>query len=198
MKRADTIKYFYFQQTKWRSIIFGQHDVEGWRRSCTRPNILLHLARSWESWAERDWQRVSTITWSYYSHVNPTKDTNSGLVGPLVICKKASEMYIAKQSVFNTCNLASISSSILSFWQMWTSWLIINVQGVWFLTWAFLTYSLAHIRQKEKIEAQTVRKLASVNKQAFRLFTHDCPLLQKFLENLYPWKSLTLRKSSQC
>ena len=55
------------------------------------------------------------ITWSYYSHVNPKKDTNSGLVGPLVICKKASEMYIAKQSVFNTCNLASISSSILSF-----------------------------------------------------------------------------------
>ncbi|KAL9973401.1 hypothetical protein ACROYT_G019857 [Oculina patagonica] len=27
-------------------------------------------------------------TWAYYSDVNPIKDTNSGLVGPLVICKK--------------------------------------------------------------------------------------------------------------
>ncbi len=32
------------------------------------------------------------ITWTYYSHVNPTKDTNSGLVGPLIICRKASEI----------------------------------------------------------------------------------------------------------
>ncbi|XP_028410186.1 hephaestin-like protein [Dendronephthya gigantea] len=30
------------------------------------------------------------ITWSYYSHVNPTKDTNTGLVGPLIICRKGS------------------------------------------------------------------------------------------------------------
>ena len=29
-------------------------------------------------------------TWAYYSDVNPIKDTNSGLVGPLVICKKVS------------------------------------------------------------------------------------------------------------
>ena len=28
------------------------------------------------------------ITWAYYSYVDPTKDTNSGLVGPLVICRK--------------------------------------------------------------------------------------------------------------
>ena len=27
-------------------------------------------------------------TWAYYSDVDPIKDTNSGLVGPLVICKK--------------------------------------------------------------------------------------------------------------
>ena len=28
------------------------------------------------------------ITWAYYSYVDPTKDTNSGLVGPLIICRK--------------------------------------------------------------------------------------------------------------
>ncbi|XP_022788227.1 hephaestin-like protein [Stylophora pistillata] len=28
------------------------------------------------------------VTWAYYSDVNPIKDTNSGLVGPLVVCKK--------------------------------------------------------------------------------------------------------------
>lgn len=27
-------------------------------------------------------------TWAYYSDVNPIKDTNSGLVGPLIVCKK--------------------------------------------------------------------------------------------------------------
>ena len=27
-------------------------------------------------------------TWAYYSDVNPIKDTNSGLIGPLIICKK--------------------------------------------------------------------------------------------------------------
>ena len=26
--------------------------------------------------------------WAYYSDVNPIKDTNSGLVGPLIVCKK--------------------------------------------------------------------------------------------------------------
>lgn len=30
------------------------------------------------------------VTWAYYSDVDPIKDTNSGLVGPLVICKKVS------------------------------------------------------------------------------------------------------------
>ncbi|XP_022810543.1 hephaestin-like protein [Stylophora pistillata] len=28
------------------------------------------------------------VTWAYYSDVNPIKDRNSGLVGPLVVCKK--------------------------------------------------------------------------------------------------------------
>ena len=27
------------------------------------------------------------LTWIYYSDVNPSMDTNSGLVGPLIICK---------------------------------------------------------------------------------------------------------------
>ncbi|XP_028411443.1 hephaestin-like protein [Dendronephthya gigantea] len=28
------------------------------------------------------------LSWMYYSHVEPSKDTNSGLVGPLIICRK--------------------------------------------------------------------------------------------------------------
>ena len=28
------------------------------------------------------------VSWAYYSDVNPIKDTNSGLVGPLIVCKK--------------------------------------------------------------------------------------------------------------
>ena len=28
------------------------------------------------------------ITWAYYSDVDPVKDTNSGLVGPLITCQK--------------------------------------------------------------------------------------------------------------
>lgn len=28
------------------------------------------------------------LTWGYYSDVNPVKDTNTGLVGALVICRK--------------------------------------------------------------------------------------------------------------
>ena len=30
----------------------------------------------------------SCLTWAYYSDVNQIKDTNSGLVGPLIVCKK--------------------------------------------------------------------------------------------------------------
>ena len=30
------------------------------------------------------------VTWAYYFDVNPIKDRNSGLVGPLVVCKKVS------------------------------------------------------------------------------------------------------------
>lgn len=30
----------------------------------------------------------SCATWAYYSDVNPIKDTNSGLVGPLIVCRK--------------------------------------------------------------------------------------------------------------
>lgn len=30
------------------------------------------------------------VTWAYYSDVNPVEDTNTGLVGPLVICRKVS------------------------------------------------------------------------------------------------------------
>ena len=37
-------------------------------------------------------------TWAYYSDVNPIKDTNSGLIGPLVICKKV------KTNVSYSCN----------------------------------------------------------------------------------------------
>ena len=28
------------------------------------------------------------VTWAYYSSVDPVKDTNSGLVGPLITCRK--------------------------------------------------------------------------------------------------------------
>ena len=28
------------------------------------------------------------VSWGYFSDVNPVKDTNSGLVGPLIICGK--------------------------------------------------------------------------------------------------------------
>ena len=37
----------------------------------------------------------SCATWAYYSDVNPIKDTNSGLVGPLIICKKVRKIMIA-------------------------------------------------------------------------------------------------------
>ena len=37
---------------------------------------------------------TTCIAWAYYSDVNPIKDTNSGLVGPLVVCKKVRESYI--------------------------------------------------------------------------------------------------------
>lgn len=30
------------------------------------------------------------LTWFYYSSVNPPKDTNSGLVGPLLVCRNGS------------------------------------------------------------------------------------------------------------
>ena len=30
------------------------------------------------------------ITWAYYSSVDPIKDTNSGLIGPLITCRKVS------------------------------------------------------------------------------------------------------------
>lgn len=28
------------------------------------------------------------VTWTYYSYVDPTKDTYSGLIGPLITCRK--------------------------------------------------------------------------------------------------------------
>ena len=34
-------------------------------------------------------------TWAYYSDVNPIKDTNSGLVGPLIVCKKVRNNWLA-------------------------------------------------------------------------------------------------------
>lgn len=42
------------------------------------------------------------ITWSYYSHVNPTKDTNTGLIGPLIICRKASDMHCLPELIETT------------------------------------------------------------------------------------------------
>ena len=35
---------------------------------------------------------TACVTWAYYSDVNPVKDTNTGLVGPLVICRKVSSL----------------------------------------------------------------------------------------------------------
>lgn len=32
-------------------------------------------------------QDPSCLTWMYFSAVDPIKDTNSGLVGPLLVCK---------------------------------------------------------------------------------------------------------------
>lgn len=31
---------------------------------------------------------TACVAWAYYSDVNPVKDTNTGLVGPLIICRK--------------------------------------------------------------------------------------------------------------
>ena len=35
----------------------------------------------------------SCMTWAYYSDVNQIKDTNSGLVGPLIVCKKVRKSF---------------------------------------------------------------------------------------------------------
>ena len=34
----------------------------------------------------------SCVTWSYYSAVDSVKDTNSGLLGPLIICRKVHDI----------------------------------------------------------------------------------------------------------
>lgn len=31
---------------------------------------------------------TACLTWAYFSDVDPVKDTNTGLVGPLIICRK--------------------------------------------------------------------------------------------------------------
>ena len=31
---------------------------------------------------------TACVTWAYFSDVDPVKDTNTGLVGPLIICRK--------------------------------------------------------------------------------------------------------------
>lgn len=36
------------------------------------------------------------LTWGYYSDVNPVRDTNTGLVGPLVICRKVNHERLTK------------------------------------------------------------------------------------------------------
>ena len=38
-------------------------------------------------------QDSACVTWSYFSAVDSVKDTNSGLIGPLIICRKVHEIY---------------------------------------------------------------------------------------------------------
>ena len=48
-------------------------------------------------------QDSACVTWSYFSAVDSVKDTNSGLLGPLIICRKVHDMLkkaICKSSVY--------------------------------------------------------------------------------------------------
>ena len=47
---------------------------------------------TWQVPARAGPSDTECITCTYYSHIDPTKDTNSSLVGPLIICRKVSRL----------------------------------------------------------------------------------------------------------
>lgn len=72
------------------------------------------------------------ITYLYYSAVDPIQDTNSGLVGPLLICKpktlkagkQVSTQYLSDQKGYMMMLLSTIGLLTVSHWthcrKMWT------------------------------------------------------------------------------
>ena len=39
-------------------------------------------------------QDSACVTWAYFSAVDSVKDTNSGLIGPLIICRKVHDIFM--------------------------------------------------------------------------------------------------------
>lgn len=69
------------------------------------------------------------------------------------------QTYSLQRDLFRSRSVISATATslaIFSFWQMWASRLITNVQSAWFLTWTFLNSPLVHIHRKERIAVSYV------------------------------------------